>query len=230
MVRIKSAGSVLALLGMVGVIIWSQGRLSYQAFVVGTSVPVTASVSGRVSKVFAHHGQSVKPGTPLFKLASDAYQYQVDYAAAQLQQAMEQTPKHNTQISMAKAKLKLAEYRLMQTHVHASVVGRLLEKIVHPGRYVRAGQPLAWIEEKDHPLIKASFSKPLVHTIGLKQLAYVHLANQPYRLYHAHVVALHPLHGINDTLQVHLKIDSAYPVNMPLGTHAVVWLRPLGAQ
>lgn len=103
---------------------------------------ISAPVSGRISKIFAHEGENVQKGTPLLELESLEYanllsdflenQSELDYLAAQLERDRELVSKEITAqrtFERSKADFKRAETKLQASRARLLAIGISEEQI-----------------------------------------------------------------------------------------------------
>ncbi len=147
------------------------------------SVILSPEQSGRISEILFKEGETVKAGTPLFKLDSAIYQAtleqvkarvrlsQLEYerAASLLQKRVgSQTDRDAklAQLEADQAELALANTRLDKMTVRAPFTGTIGLRQVSPGDFVNVGQAL--VELADTQSLKVQFSVSERHLSKLR--------------------------------------------------------------
>ena len=91
-------------------------------------VPLSADVSGRLSRVYITNNQLVKEGDKLLEIDSEKYQLAVNQARADLEQASQGSNANVAAVSTAQAKVVEAEANLANAKVKGDRIIKLAEK------------------------------------------------------------------------------------------------------
>ncbi|MBK1790807.1 HlyD family secretion protein [Persicirhabdus sediminis] len=91
-------------------------------------VPLSAQVSGNISKVYVNNNQLVKAGDKLIEIDAEKYQLAVEQAQADLQQASQTSSADVSSVTTAQAKVTEAEANLTNAKVKGERIIRLSEQ------------------------------------------------------------------------------------------------------
>lgn len=99
----------------------------------GSNIPIYPEVSGPISHVFVHEGQTIAAGTPLFRIDDSVQQANVKVAEANLQAARSQYDKRRASYaldpaSISRDALDIAKDSVAQTSALAQAARALLRK------------------------------------------------------------------------------------------------------
>jgi len=122
--------TILVLIGLFIAHILSDKYVPYtsNARVEAYVVPLSADVSGRLSKVYVTNNQVVKAGEPLVEIDSEKYALAVTQAEADLQQASQASDADLASVTTAQAKVTEAEANLQNAKVKGDRIIKLAEQ------------------------------------------------------------------------------------------------------
>jgi multidrug resistance efflux pump len=157
---------VLALGSYWGRVVWDHQHVSTDDAQIDTDVvPVSTTVSGKITKVWVEDHQRVKKGDLLAEIDSREFASKVKQAAAEVEVARGQSNK----LHEAEALLEQAQLHLEGTKIFAPMEGQLSKVAVEVGQFVQPGQ---WIVQvlSESRFVIANFKETQIGALhpGLK--------------------------------------------------------------
>jgi membrane fusion protein (multidrug efflux system) len=191
------------------------------------SVDISAETNGRIVEILFADGAPIATGDVLFRLDDALVKAQVNDAQARLtlaktvfernealvkskNVAQSVVDQANTELTLAKSALALAEVQLGKLTIRAPFSGRAGFRSVSVGAYVQAGAALVHVEKID--LLKAAFSVPELYfpQLALGQSVMVTADAVPGETFEAKISAIDPLVDINGrALRIRADLDNA---------------------
>lgn len=173
------------------------------------SVTVASEIAGRLVRIGFSEGRPVKAGTVLFELDDSIYRAEVEQARANLVLSRRSAERAEelfarklisaqdrdqavATLQVNEAALQLAEARLSKTRITAPFDGIGGLRLVSPGTYVAAGQPLTMLEAITRMKLDFSLPELALSALAVGQRLQVEIDALPGERFEGEVYAIDP--------------------------------------
>ena len=202
-------------------------------------VDITPEVSGKITQIFFHSGQTIKAGDPIVQLNPDLLQAQLADNKAQLELTQSNYQRQKTlyassvaaqsdldqakaQYDEAIASVAQTSAQLSQTLVRAPFDGVLGLRQVNLGQYIQPGNPIVNLQMMDPMEIDFAVPENALANLTASLPIDVHIIAYPSMVFHGEVFALNStITNTNRTLNVRGSVGNKDNVLKP-GMFAVV--------
>lgn len=195
---------MLPLIGLICLLALGYGIYYYSTYEDTTSadgyvnaeiINVTPQVSGLIQAIFVSDNQLIKKGDKLFQIDPTPYNYAVDLAEANFDNAMLSFQKDKSaytenKIKALKAELDLANYNLKNTIVYASQNGYITNMHLKNGQFVNKNLPLFALVVNKEWWIVASYRETTLRLIKPGAKVIIHINMYPSQVFHGVVESI----------------------------------------